>query len=214
MKNINKKSTTAASMIALVSCLAVSNVAKAANEHVLQQDVSAQGVTQFELDAHVGTVKVSSSADDKIHIYVKVSEKDGWGVFKSSPKDAKLTVNNNHGKLSVSLNDDDYGEEWHIQIPQLETLDVDLGVGEMTVKDISANLQLDVGVGEVKVYSDVNSFGVANVEAGVGAAQVKASSGTKDANRAMVSEEVVWRGTGQYKMDVEVGVGDASITLD
>jgi len=30
----------------------------------------------------------------------------------------------------------------------------------------------------------------------------------------MVSEDVNWKGNGQYSMDVEVGVGDISIKLD
>lgn len=194
--------------------LTASAAAFAGNEKVLTKEIALDNISQLVLDAHVGTVKLSASNDNQIHIYVKVSEKDGWSLFKASPEDAKLKIDNNGQRIKVSLNGDEYGEEWKIEIPPLDRIDADLGVGEMTIKGISANLSIDVGVGEVSIYSLAEAYASAKAESGVGAASIDSDVGQAHQNRSMVSEEVSWVGQGKYAIDVEVGVGDASIKLN
>lgn len=197
-----------------VTLLATSAAAYAGSDKILTKQVALDNINELVLDAHVGSVKLSPSTDNQIHIYVKVSEKDGWGMFKPNTEDAKLTIKNDGQRLTLSLNDDDYGEEWKIEVPQLDKINADLGVGEMTIKGLTANLNVDVGVGEVSIYSMAQSYGSVKAESGVGAASVRSDVGKVDKNRAMVSEEVSWVGKGKYAITVEVGVGDASIKLN
>jgi len=214
--NKNKSKTVTAWAVGAALSLSVANAAYAYsdNEKVINKDIALNNIVQLVLDAHVGSVKLLPSADNKVHVTVKVSEKDGWGIFNDSPQEAKLMVDNNGTRLKLSLNDDEYGEEWIIEIPQLQSISADLGVGEMVVTDLNTNLKLDIGVGEVRVYANASQFSHANAQAGVGAATVKSNVGTVEVDRAMVSEDVNWKGNGQYSMDVEVGVGDISIKLD
>lgn len=213
MKLLNRRLALISTVTGL-TLLTASAAAFAGNDKVLTKEIAVDNISQLVLDAHVGTVKLSASDDNQIHIYVKVSEKDGWSLFKGNPEDAKLKIDNNGQRITVSLNDDEYGEEWRIEIPQLEQVDADLGVGEMTIKGISANLSVDVGVGEVSIYSVAQDFASAKAEAGVGAASVHSDAGSVSQNRSMVSEEVSWVGHGKYAINVEVGVGDASIKLN
>lgn len=194
--------------------LTASAAAFAGNDKILIKEIALDNISKLVLDAHVGTVKLSASDDNQIHIYVKVSEKEDWSLFKSSVDDAELAIDNNGKRLKISLNDDQYGEEWKIEIPQLDRIDADLGVGEMTIKGISANLSVDVGVGEVSIYSLAEAYASAKAESGVGAASIDSDVGQLKQNRSMVSEEVSWVGQGKYAIDVEVGVGDASIKLN
>jgi len=202
------------SAITGITLLTTSAAAFADNEKILTKEIALDNISHLVLDAHVGSVKLSASNDNQIHIYVKVSSKDGWSLFKSNPEDAELKIDNDGQRIKVSLNDDEYGEEWKIEIPQLDSIDADLGVGEMTIKGLSANMSVDVGVGEVTIYSVADAYGSAKAESGVGAASVHSAIGQAKQNRSMVSEEVSWVGKGQYSIDVEVGVGDASIKLN
>jgi len=184
------------------------------NEKVITKDIAVSGAEQLYLDAHIGSVKFTPSSDNQIHVYVKVSEKEGWGIFKDSPLEAELVVLRDGNRVTLSLNDDEYGEEWRIELPKMTLLNADLGVGELQVRNINSNLKLDVGVGEASVVVSASEFLSAKGQAGVGAATVRSHSGTTTTDRAMVSEDVTWNGSGQYSIDVEVGVGDISIKLD
>jgi len=218
MKNSRKSNGNDLLKWAVAAALTVSVIGTAYahgnSEQEITRDIDVKGAQTLFLDAHVGTVKFTPSDDDQIHVYVKVSEKGEWGIFKSSPQDAKLVVKRDGLKVTIMLNDDDYGEEWEVKMPQMASLNVDLGVGEMRIKRINSNLTLDVGVGEAIVIGDASNYGSAKGQASVGAAAVRSESGTKNTERAMVSEEVTWTGSGEYAIDVEVGVGDVSIKLD
>lgn len=213
MKLLNRRLALISTVTGL-TLIAASSAAYAGSDKVLTKKIAVDNIKEFVIDAHVGTVKLSASNDNQFHIYVKVSEKDGWAMFKSNPEDAKLKIDNTGDKLTVSLNDDDFGEEWRIEVPQMDKIDADLGVGEMTIKGLQANLSVDVGVGEVSVYSMADSYATVKAESGVGAANVHSDSGKTNQNRSMVSEAVSWVGKGDYAISVEVGVGDASIKLN
>lgn len=210
----NKKMLKLATAITLSIAAVSSAYAHADNEKVIEQEISLEGASQFHLEANVGSVKLIPSTDGQIHVYVKVSEKAGWGIFKDKPADAKLNIERANGKVIVSLNDDEYGEEWKVSVPQVSLIDADLGVGEMESRGINSNLKLDVGVGEATVIASANAYMSAKGQAGVGAADVRSATGKVYTDRAMVSEEVSWSGKGEYSIDVEVGVGDISIKLN
>lgn len=184
------------------------------NDKVITQDIDVAQIKQLHLDAHVGSVKFMPSSDNQLHVYVRVSEKDGWGVFKDSPKDAELEITKDANTLTLTLNDDEYGEEWKIMVPAQMMIDADLGVGEMSVEGINTNITVDIGVGEATIQADASAYAKASAQAGVGAATVKSSSGSSDSSRALVSEDVNWTGQGSYSISAEVGVGDVSITLE
>ncbi len=218
MKNSNKSEANTLVKWGVGAVLTIASMGSAYaygdNDKIITKDIQIKNAQQLHLDAHVGSVKFSPSSDDQIHVYVKVSDKEGWGIFKDSPQDAQLVVQREGNKLTLSLNDDEYGEEWRIELPQMSLLNADLGVGEIQVKRINTNLKLDVGVGEATIVASASAYSSANGQAGVGAAAVRSVSGTTTSDRAMVSEEVNWTGSGEYSIDVEVGVGDISIKLD
>lgn len=203
-------------LVSVVTCATLfgaSLSAYAANEITLSKDIELNGVNEIELDAHVGSVQLSKSQDNAVHIYVKVSESDEWSLFKSSPDDVELTIDNNGKRIKVSLNNDDYNEDWQIEIPSSVHINADLGVGEMIIEGISSNLSVDIGVGDVQINSTANNYAVVNVATGVGDAAINSNTGQQEEDRTFVSKQVNWSGNGKYIMDVEVGVGDASIKL-
>jgi len=186
----------------------------AASELTLTKDIEVNDINEIKLDAHVGTVKLSKSQDNFIHIYVKVSESDEWSLFKSSPDEAELAIKNDGKRIEVSLNNDEYNEEWQIEIPSSVHVDADLGVGEMIIEGISSNLSADVGVGEIQIDGTANNYRAVTAQAGVGDAVIKSDAGQQEEVRALVSKQVSWSGEGSSTMDVEVGVGEASIKLN
>jgi|GEM_PF-734613 len=218
MKNINKSNTNQFIKWGVTAALTVSVMSSAYAhgdaEKVITQAIDVSSAQTLFLDAHVGTVKFTPSKDDKIHVYVKVSEKDDWGLFKRSVQEAQLMIKQEGLNVTITLNDDEFGEEWEVAMPQMAALNVELGVGEMQIRHIDSDLTLDVGVGATIVVGSASDYSSAKGQAGVGAAVVRSDSGTQKTDRSFVSEDVIWTGSGEYAIDVEVGVGDISIKLD
>lgn len=216
LREIIMKKTTATftSLSVALALVAMSPAALAKNEKQIDRQIAQGDIQHLSLDAGVGSVKLLQSHDGKFHVSVTVMEKEGWSLFSSDPQEAELVVTQRAQKLSLSLNDGDYGEEWRIAVPDLTKLSVDLGVGEATIKGISADIDLDVGVGQASIKGAAAAFEKANVESGVGEATIKARGGRAEDNRAMVSDEAKWWGEGQHQISVEVGVGDASVRLE
>ena len=205
----------AATTLSLAMALSLASpLALAKSEKVIEEVFEVGNIEQLVLDAGVGTVDVLPSTDGKIHVYVKVTESDSWVLFGNDPDDAELTVKQRGERIRFSLTEDDVGEEWQVAVPALASVSINLGVGEAKIKDINSDIDLDVGVGQATVRALAANFGKAKLESGVGETRIRADSGRESNQRAMVSDESVWTGSGEHRIDIDVGVGEASVTLD
>ncbi|NRA69904.1 MAG: hypothetical protein HRU24_02705 [Gammaproteobacteria bacterium] len=201
-------------MLVLLTTLATWSVlAQGKEEKILTEQFSITQFKQLVINANVGSVSVSASKDNKVHVLVKVSARDNWGWFNSTVEDAKLAVKRQGDQLKIAVNDDDYGEEWQIKLPASLDLKLDLGVGSAVIKDIIANIDINIGVGEVRIVTDSKAFKQVAVESGVGDATISANTPVKR-KRAMVSVDSHWQGHGEFTINAEVGVGDARVILN
>ena len=183
------------------------------SEIELTQDIAAANLSRLVLNAHVGSVKIAKSSDEQVHVYVKVSDKEDWSLFSDSLEDVQLKVKHQGNVLQLELSEDDFGEEWIIEMPATADLDIDLGVGSVNVQGIRANIKVDVGVGEVTLGSYAQNYVDATLDTGVGGTTIDATGGNITSTRTIVSAESNWHGSGKYTITIEVGVGDASLEL-
>ena len=190
------------------------NAAESIHHKEIEQVIEAADLNVLSLDASVGSIKIKPSSDQQIHIYVKVTEKEDWSLFSDSVEDVELKAKRHGDKLSLRLTDDDFGEEWIIELPKQTQLAIDLGVGSVNVTDITASINIDVGVGEIRVDSQAKYYATIELDSGVGAARISSNIGQVKSHRAMISETATWSGPGQYKMQIDVGVGEVSVRLD
>lgn len=201
---------------AIASLLALGSLtAMAGGDKVITKDFESVELDRLSLEAHVGSVKISASDDQKVHVFVKVSESQsqGWNIFSESIEDVELEVQQNNGELRLSLTDDNFGEQWKIELPKDAGLDLALGVGSVNIDGISSEIRVEVGVGDVKVIGLGKEFSAAKIESGVGGASISASSGEVKSRRTMTSETSNWHGSGQHQIVIDVGIGEASLSL-
>lgn len=196
----------------------VSQLALASDHFVVREHhIDVSDIDEFRIDAGVGILDVEPSEDDQLHIVVEI-EGNRQGFFRRSKRDVtdidvKTRVKGD--TIFVELNDDDYDDlevHWRIAMPQFKRTELDLSVGQINAQLEATTLEVDLGVGEANVTVPRRSTGKVKIDVGVGGAHLRGANDT-ERHRAIVSEEVSGFGDGEHDIEVDVGVGEASVVL-
>lgn len=99
-----------------------------------------------------------------------------------------------------------------IQVPPGAALTIHLGVGELDVRGHEGSLDVDVGVGEVRILAPARALRFAEVNVGVGDAEL-AGAGGNAGTRGWIGRRIDWTGRGTSNLRISVGVGEAKVTL-
>jgi hypothetical protein len=90
---------------------------------------------------------------------------------------------------------------------------IDMGVGDLDVRDIEGDVDVDLGVGDADVRVPERTAGLVECEVGVGDANVHSSGGNRRSS-GFLGRSVRWEGNeGGSRVHLEVGVGDADVWL-
>jgi hypothetical protein len=212
----------------------------AGEPRVLERTVLATGLDTVRLDAGVGDVEVVGA--DVAEVSVSVELKPRRGGFFSSMKTAQREVDEavlsaevSKGALALEIdsdgNDRHFEERWTIALPAslaftLEVgvgdvevrgvtgaLDLQVGVGEVLAEGVSGDVTIELGVGDATVSGAASHYGSVDGSGGVGDARLTIR-GERISSSGFVGHSAEWSGDGEHSIDIEVGVGDARVTLE
>jgi len=217
----------------------VATVAPAA-ERTLSHTQSAKGIDIVAFDAGTGDFELTAGGVEEIAITVTLTPRRG-GLF-SSLKDSEREVQQAALRSDVvgqrlileietESGDRRFEERWEVQLPSRCGVEIEAGVGNVTMQGIAGGAKLELGVGSVKmdapdgdIFVDLGvgdavvtavaaSYGPVKASGGVGDARIKAA-GDRVEGEGFVGHSASWVGSGRHRIQVEVGVGDAHVTLD
>ncbi len=195
--------------------LAVSSSAHANSSKTLTKILEPGEFEHLAFNVGVGSISIQPSTDNKIHVTVKIDNQDGILSWLSEAADAaELEVDSWNNQLQLSVSEGDYAETWVVYVPQVEAIDINIGVGEVKVSNLATDLDIDNGVGEVRVSSLAKYYAYVDLDSGVGETEINANTGNLSTNRALVSSSQKWSGNGRYSMNIDVGVGESQVDLD
>lgn len=226
---------------AVLAAIAISTPVWAAYPRVLEGVVDAAGIDRVRLDAGVGDIDITA-VDDAAQITVRVELKPRRGGFFSSMKKAQREVDEAELRMDVSKtvlrleietdNDDRHFEErWTIEIPTTLDIDLDLGVGDVSVRgtagtltidagvgdvvavDVSGDISIDIGVGDATIRAAAADYGSVEGSGGVGDARLTVR-GQRISSSGFVGASTTWKGEGPRTIEISTGVGDAEVILD
>jgi len=101
-----------------------------------------------------------------------------------------------------------------LRVPRDLALRVDMGVGDLDIADIHGDLDVELGVGDADIRTASRAVRSVEVATGVGDASVIAE-GHRVRRRAFISSAASWdEGRGQSRVNLNVGVGDATVRVD
>jgi hypothetical protein len=225
----------------ITSCILLMVIAPAvAGARTLSDSYPAADIERVVVDAGVGEMVVVAGADDAVSVEITLKARRG-GLF-SSKRRAERQVEEAelrgevvgrelHLKVLSESEERRFEERWTLEVPARLALELEIGVGDVEVRHLAGGVDLEAGVGDVVIEV---SQGDVLIDVGVGNATVTApahaygrvtsSSGVGDGRLSVGGERIQgegfvghsasWSGQGSHRLEIEVGVGDARVTLE
>jgi hypothetical protein len=94
-----------------------------------------------------------------------------------------------------------------IQVPQNTNLDVHEKVGDLTVKDIEGDKDLQLGIGDIRVAFGRSAYHLVRASTTIG--DVNTSMG--DVSAGLLGKTLKYDGDGKYELHAHVSIGDISL---
>lgn len=201
--------------LALVTAIsaAFSTSAMASEEITLKDTFPLTATGTLHLEVPVGEINLKTHEGDDIQVKVDIKpQNDSWFGDGDDIADADFEYTTKDGHLYLEIDKDKSVQSWTISMPRNANIDLDVGVGEINLNDVNADVLIDVGVGDVEVEVNHDNYATINLEAGVGDVELDGFTNAQW-EKGMVGDTVRWNGSGSYKIDIEVGVGEVEVEL-
>lgn len=228
MKTVTEVVVRAPKILALCMLMALPALAEARDpvagfvlpddERILDASRSAEGIKTVVIEAGVGEINVTGDASKTITARVELSPKTGfWGSRgRRAMESAALepVLRGDTLVLRVGPHDDDheFGEDWTVNVPPDVAVKIELGVGDVTVLDTLGDIDVDLGVGDVRIESEYKAFGPIHGSTGVGDATLRTPEGREEGD-GFIGHSLRGRGPGQARINISIGVGESQIRL-
>lgn len=182
---------------------------------------AAASASRIHLNVPVGELQVEASAGRQVEVHVSL-ECDTLRKSRcvEAAKAIDVVATTSGDRLKVELKgwpkSGSKGLEANVRVtvPRDLPLAAELGVGEMRIEGLEADLTADVGVGEVNVRMPAAAVGEVSVDTGVGDANLYAD-GHHWEGSGFVGKELNWsKGRGKAEINIDCGVGEAEIRLE
>lgn len=199
----------------------VTTAAAAATVRTLEHSQPAGTLTAVHITAGVGEVEVLGDPGNEIRVRVEVKAKHA-GLFGSRASDSELESlaiepSSSGGTLTLHIaperdGDRNFSETWRVYVPSSFATTIKLGVGDVTVLDLTGDVAAELGVGDVKIEGTSIAFGDVHATCGVGDASLRTPERHEE-GEGFIGHHLTAKGSGKGTIRAEVGVGDVTIRL-
>ncbi|MES2626248.1 MAG: hypothetical protein V4628_13270, partial [Pseudomonadota bacterium] len=197
----------------LASLLFVSG-AYAEDKVIREYSFDLADVTEVEFQGSVGSMDFIESTGTELKLVLVIeSNEEGWFGGDKDVSDVELESRVRNGRLVLEMEEEETTTEWTVQLPAVATTSIHMGVGEIKGEFGATELDVELGVGEVDVEVPLASAGDIDISVGVGDASLRGAS-DEHREKAFVSQDIHGNGEGDQEINVEIGVGDASVSLN
>jgi hypothetical protein len=206
---------------ASVALLLIAFAAPASAAHKLEAGTKAyplEGISKLLLDFSVGELSVEGDDGTDVRITVQVRCRRG-SLEDCEDRASRVTIERtiSDGRLKLKFEGIPKSDNHKmtvtalILVPRAVATRVEMGVGNLDVREMVGPLDLDLGVGELTARLEAEHYSDARVSSGVGDASIDAPGHVDD--HGFIGRTVRWNGKGSNNVAAHVGVGDASVRL-
>lgn len=180
----------------------------------------AAGVRRIDLKLPPGDVRIEASADGRLRVELGVyCSFDNTGCEERAERlTLETKIDGNTLRLRVegmpTIDARGVNVRGRILVPRATALDVELPVGELKIRGIEGDLDVEVGVGEVEI--GLRERDVRSVRLGVGIGEASLSvAGRSIEGSGWLGHRVRWGdGPGPSRVSVNLGVGEVDVRLE
>ena len=211
-------------MILLLAAAALATTAHAGSKaREISQSFALEEGQALRLDVPVGEIRIEGAAGDKVEIELHVtcrwgSDEDCLRLLEKVELESRTTARR---RIVEVVSDSGWHKtkleiEGDVRIPRGAALEVDMGVGELSIAGVTGDVSADLGVGELSIRIPLASVRSVGLDAGVGEAKLLGAGAVVQGRRSMlVGSEVFWdEGEGKSRVRADVGVGEATVYLE
>lgn len=184
----------------------------AASSKRIERSIDASDLDHIDFDVSVAEMDIQVYEGDTIEIDIQIREDRGWWPFgRGDVDDVELEVDYFSGGVDLRLDEDDIEQDWWVRIPVHLAVSMEVGVGDIDFSGLNNDLQMELGVGSVRIVVADTDFESVQVSTGVGDSGLRGFGDSTDNERNFVGADSHYFGSGDYQVNVEVGVGEARV---
>jgi len=171
-------------------------------------------ISALRIDARVGTIIVEPSRSGKLEVELHISNEKKRRWFSGTPDFTSMDLKSSQrgSRLRLSFDDKNVKTDWVVRVPDIQQIEIELGVGTVEMYGIAAAFITDVGVGTIDIRTPANSAGLVELSVGVGETTIRGGTSVNN-RRTLVSSQASALGQGNSAIRAEVGVGSIEVTL-
>ena len=188
-----------------------SSVYAATSKHISHR-IDASTLESVEILIPVVQMRIEVYDGNAVELEIDVRSKPRMWIFgRQSVDDIELEIDRDGNELILGIDEKNLEQTWRVRIPRNLAINMNIGVGEVKLNQFANDLDVDLGVGEVSVLVDDLEYRSINLSVGVGETTIRGFEHAARSNRELVSDSAHYNGDGEHRMDIEVGVGEASV---
>ncbi|NQV69120.1 MAG: hypothetical protein HQ498_03740 [Pseudohongiella sp.] len=198
----------------IIASSLISAPAMAASVKNISHRVDASNLESVEFDISVGEIVIEVYDGEEIQLEIRLEAQRSWfSLRKRNIEDIELEVGGSGTRVFLGIDERNIEQNWRVMLPAKLAVDLNVGVGDIRIEEFSNNLQMEVGVGAVRVEVNGTDYAEIRLSAGVGDTSIRGFDNHTDNERSFVSAESYYHGKGELEMemDIEVGVGDVEV---
>lgn len=191
--------------------ISASGLAMATESATVQHQIEVTGQTHLVIDNGVGSIELRYSDSPYVEVEVALEGKrSGWLRRKVDVSEMDIRQRISNDTIRLSFNEDNVNARFIVYAPSFAQTQMNLGVGQVSSRYFEGDLSISVGVGEAQVTLDPKQLGSVSASVGVGGIDTPGVNGFT-VERRVVSATLGGHGEGDYRLSIDVGVGDINI---
>jgi len=195
----------------LVLFLVMGNSYADSYKHITES-VSSDQFERLKLELTVGQLDIEVWDEDTVEIDIELKAERSWLTWtRRKVEEIDLNIEDNGDELYLGIDERAVKQQWRLKVPAKLAMEIEMGVGEVSIKGLHRSLALELGVGSVSVYTDDVDFKEIVASVGVGDATLRGFGKGVDNERRFVSADAYYEGDGEHQIQIELGVGEVSI---
>ena len=211
-------------MVLLIAAAALATAAHAGSRsREISRSFALEEARILRLDLSVGEIRIEGADIDEVEADLRIECR--WGSDDDCDRlleKVDLAYRTTSRRLIIEIESDSSWRKTKLEIegdfrvPRGAALEVDMGVGELTIEGVTGDLSADLGVGDLSIRIPASAVRSVGLDAGVGEAELYGAGTYVEGRRSMlVGSEVFWdAGEGEARVRADVGVGEATVYLE